>query len=43
VEEGAKVAVLDKSADRIKQLESDHGDKVLVLLCRHLYPGAPHQ
>lgn len=29
VEEGAKVAVLDKSADRIKQLESDHGDKVL--------------
>lgn len=32
VAEGAKVAVLDKSAERIKQLESDHGDKVVGIV-----------
>jgi len=29
VAEGAKVAVLDKSAERLAQLETDHGDNVL--------------
>nr|ART38942.1 H464 [uncultured bacterium] len=29
VAEGAKVAVLDKSVERLKQLESDHGDHVV--------------
>jgi cis-2,3-dihydrobiphenyl-2,3-diol dehydrogenase len=32
VAEGAKVAVLDKSAERIKQLESDHGDNVVGIV-----------
>lgn len=32
VAEGAKVAVLDKSVERIKQLESDHGDNVLGIV-----------
>lgn len=32
VAEGAKVAVLDKSAERIAQLESDHGDTVLGIV-----------
>lgn len=29
VEEGARVAVIDKSAERIQQIESDHGNKVI--------------
>jgi len=32
VAEGARVAVLDKSAERIKQMESDHGDKVVGIV-----------
>lgn len=30
--EGAKVAVLDKSAERLRQMESDHGDKVVGIV-----------
>lgn len=32
VAEGAKVAVLDKSAERIQQLERDHGDSVIGIV-----------
>lgn len=30
VKEGARVAVLDKSADRLAELEAQHGDSVAV-------------
>nr|CAB99200.1 cis-2,3-dihydroxy-2,3-dihydroalkylbenzene dehydrogenase EbdB [Pseudomonas putida] len=32
VAEGAKVAVLDKSAERLQQLESDHGEEVVCIV-----------
>lgn len=32
VAEGAKVAVLDRSAERLKKLEADHGDKVVSII-----------